>query len=125
MTRGMNRRLSHHLCMLLLLATQQVALAHAAWHARVQPGKAATYEQDHAHPHQAHDHGEVGHGGSDVQSSLCAFDLAFGQVLGGVHGASAPLVTAELPAVPGSYRFIPRHGSDAVPEISRGPPARL
>jgi hypothetical protein len=120
----LNRRHIHYLCALFLLIAQQGALAHAAWHARVQADEvfAAEYGHNHAH-HDGHAH--AGGEPADIQASLCAFDLAFGQVLGGAHGGTTTLVTAELPVTPANYNYTPRRGRDAVPEVSRGPPARL
>ena len=108
--------------MVLLLVAQQGALVHAAWHAsaRLDP---VTGQASHT-PNDS----RIGNGrgnSDDAQASLCAFDLAFGQMLGGAHGANAPVITAELPTASATYHFVPRCGSDAVPEVSRGPPALL
>lgn len=112
--------------MVLLLVAQQGALVHAAWHA----GKHTNERLDPVTGQASHTPNDsriaTGHGNSDdAQASLCAFDLAFGQMLGGAHGANAPAITAELPTASATYHFVPRCGSDAVPEVSRGPPALL
>ena len=109
--------------MVLLLVAQQGALVHAAWHAsaRLDP---VTGQASHTPKDSRIGHGR-GNSDDDAQASLCAFDLAFGQMLGGAHGANAPVITAELPTASATYHFVPRCGSDAVPEVSRGPPALL
>lgn len=132
----MPRRLFHYFCVLLLLVAQQGALAHAAWHAAGGPAHARDahdahdrHDGDaHAHHGDAHDHQDTHdrHGdSSDGQAHLCALDLAFGQVLGGAHGACTPPVVAEMPAVVATYIFNPRLGTEAVPAQSRGPPVIL
>lgn len=115
----MSRRFFHYFCVILLLLAQQGALVHATWHAG---------EDAHAHAHEGHAQEQAGDhessaGGS--QRNLCAFDLAFGQVLGGVHGACALPLAVELPAAIASYTFNPRLGCEAVPAHSRGPPQHL
>jgi hypothetical protein len=109
----MPTRFIHYICVALLLIAQQGALAHATWHAGKTQHNAAELESP------------AGHENRDSQSSLCDFDLAFGHVLGGVHGSSAPQITAELPAAIATYLFNPRLGSEAVPAHSRGPPQHL
>ncbi len=120
----MSRRFYHYLCVVLLLIAQQDALVHAAWHAG--GGDARAHEAQHeGHAHDLHDPRDNNSGGNESptgQASLCAFDLAFGQVLGGVHGSCVLPVIAELPAAIASYTFNPRLGSEAVPAHSRGPP---
>ena len=117
----MPRRFFHTLCVLLLLVAQQGALFHATWHASrdVQATQAA-----HGYYVDDRDTGPSPNGRSS-QGGLCAFDLAFGQVLGGVHGSCAPLVSADLPAGITAYPFNPRLDSEAVPAQSRGPPVLL
>jgi len=114
----MPRRFFHSLCVLLLLVAQQGALVHATWHAGAD-----------AHVHERYAHGQdAEHGlppGKSSQRNLCAFDLAFGQVLGGVQGSCTPLIIAVLPAGHTPYPFNPRPGSEAVPALSRGPPVLL
>ena len=120
------RRLFHYLCIFLLLVAQQGAIVHATWHAG---GDAQAHQQPDREGHDAHEGHAQDHDASPElpagQASLCAFDLAFGQVLGGVHGSCALPVVTELPAVIAGYTFNPRRGSDAVPTLSRGPPAFL
>lgn len=121
----MPRRLFHYFCVVLLLVAQQGALAHAAWHAA---GSAAHIQDAHDHDGDAHDQQDTHDHRSDLsdsQAHLCALDLAFGEVLGGAHGASALPVVAELPAVVATYVFNPRLGTEAVPAHSRGPPVLL
>jgi hypothetical protein len=115
----MPRRFVHYLCVFLLLIAQQGALVHATWHAGGDIHAGETQ-------HDAADRGSsADQENRDSQSDLCDFDLTFGHVLGGVHGSSAPQVTAELPAAIATYRFNPRLGSEAVPAHSRGPPQHL
>ncbi len=112
-------RFVHYLCVALLLIAQQGALVHATWHAGGDVHAGQT-------PRDAADHeSSAGQESRDSQSNLCDFDLAFGQVLGGVHGSSAPQITAGPPAAIATYRFNPRLGSEAVPAHSRGPPQHL
>jgi hypothetical protein len=112
---NMRRRLIHFLCGFLLLAAQHGALMHATWHAGT---GALAHKHAQAANHQSpDDHGR--------QGNLCAFDLAFGQVLGGVHGSCAQPLTAELPAAVANNAVNPRSGSEAVPALSRGPPVLL
>ena len=100
--------------MLLLLFAQQSALSHASWHAGV---NALLKNAD----------GRAQLTGAGQQSplakdSLCAFDMAFGQVLGGTHGACAPAAFA--PAVVERILDLsaPRlHAATLTPK-SRGPP---
>lgn len=123
------RRHFPYLCILLLLIAQQSALAHATWHAagRAQAHAGDTHahaaherSDEHASDH-AHDHDEPAGG----HANLCAFDLTFGQLLGGAHGACALPIVADLPASIATYVFNPRLGTEAVPALSRGPPPRL
>lgn len=111
----MSRQIFHYLCLILLLIAQQGAIAHATWHAGGDARAHETETLDHASQQESP-------GGP---ASLCAFDLAFGQVLGGVHGSCAPPVATALPAAIAVYAFNPRLGSDAVPAHSRGPPLFL
>jgi hypothetical protein len=112
----MPTRFVHCLCIALLLIAQQGALVHATWHAGQTQRDAAERESPSGHENRD---------SHDSQSNLCDFDLAFGHVLGGVHGSSAPQIIAELPAATPSYLFNPRLGSEAVPAHSRGPPQHL
>jgi len=112
----MFRPLIHYLCVFLLLVAQQGAIVHATWHAG---GGTRAHESD------IHGHGTEQRESPSGQRSLCALDLALGQVLGGVHGSCAPSVANALPAAIAIYKFNPRLGSDAVPAQSRGPPIFL
>ncbi|HTE14614.1 MAG TPA: hypothetical protein VK642_06020, partial [Burkholderiales bacterium] len=83
---------------------------------------------EQAHQDQARDHQQESDADASTkgtQNKLCAFDLAFGQVLGGVHGAGAPQIAFVLPTVINVFVFNPRLGSEAVPAQSRGPPLYL
>lgn len=121
----MPRKLIHYFCVVLLLVAQQGALVHAAWHA----GGGT------AHVHDAHDHVGDAHDQQntrdylgdppDSQANLCALDLAFGEMLGGAHGASGLPIMAWLPAEVATTVFNPRLGTEAVPAHSRGPPIFL
>ena len=113
----MSRRFFHYFCIALLLIAQQSAIVHATWHAG---GDAHAHEKPvgdrHDHEHDADDPAPGG------QGNLCAFDLAFGQVLGGAHGLCVVPNAAELTTVVAVHTFNPRLGSEAVPALSRGPP---
>ncbi len=120
-------RLFTAVCALLLLFAQFGALAHASWHATHGHVDAAATTQvaepasEHTDAH-AHEHND---GHAPGQASLCAFDLAFGQVLGGVH-AGAPLTFALAPGAV-SHLDIPaaRLHAEALSPKSRGPPRFL
>ena len=117
----MSCRFFHKLCVLLLLVAQQGALMHATWHASggAQTGRIAKAQLIHAQGAGAGSEAPTG------QRSLCAFDLALGQVMGGVHGSCAPQIVAKLPATLATYPFNPRVSSEAVSALSRGPPVLL
>lgn len=117
----MSRRFFHKLCVLLLLLAQQGALMHATWHASggAQTGRIAKAQLIHAQGSGDNNKAPSG------QRGLCAFDLALGQVLGGVHGSCVPQIIAELPAALAIYPFNPRVTSEAVSAVSRGPPVLL
>lgn len=112
-------RLFTALCIAVLLLVQFGALTHAAWHA---------HEGAHAH-----EPGSAAHDGAESeapaypasQADLCAFDAAFGQVLGGVH-ACVPLTAALAPGAV-SILDIPasRLHAEALSPKSRGPPLFL
>jgi hypothetical protein len=118
----MSTRFVHYLCVALLLIAQQGALVHATWHAA---GDIHAGETQHNAADRESSAGQQNRDSQSDQSNLCDFDLAFGHVLGGVHGSSAPQLTAELPAAIATYLFNPRLGSEAVPAHSRGPPQHL
>jgi len=107
------------LCAFLLLVAQHGALTHALWH--------AGHAHD-AHQSYAHDQADSYRGKGKIpsgQSSLCPFDMAFGQVLGGTHGVCAPL--AFVPAVVERIHDLttPRLHAEALSPRSRGPPVLL
>lgn len=116
----MPRIIFHVVCVLLLLIAQQGALVHAMWHANA---------DSHAHAFDGQTHAPDGDDapltGQRNQDSLCAVDLAFGQVLGGIHGACALPLAVDLPAAATCYTFNPRLGCEAIPAHSRGPPVLL
>jgi hypothetical protein len=112
----MQRRGFHYLCVFLLLFAQQSAISHASWHAGggAHTGHAAGLAQPT----------DAGHETPYAAESLCDFDLAFGQVLGGTHGAAPPasfvaVIAGELPDL-----STPRLRAAALSPKSRGPPAR-
>jgi hypothetical protein len=112
--RSSARRLVQLGCIFLLLFAQQVALTHAIWHAH------GGNSSDVTTPVAAHpDHGRPG------VSTVCAFDAAFGQVLGAVSGGgsvSVPRVSApETPLQ--SFRALASR--DFLHPLSRGPPPLL
>ena len=107
--------------MLLLLAAQQGALMHATWHASggTQTSRIAKAPLSSAQGSGDNNKAPTG------QRGLCAFDVALGQVLGGVHGSSVPQIVAELPATLATYPFSPRASSEVISAVSRGPPVLL
>ena len=111
----MPRRFFHCLCVLLLLIAQQGALSHASWHAG---GGAQGPAGDSGHTYEADSQPEAPRG----QQYLCAFDMAFGQVLGGTHNAGMP--TALVLPVSASIHDLaaPRPRAAALSPKSRGPP---
>jgi hypothetical protein len=110
------RRLMQLCCILLLLFAQQTALTHALWHAERQlPAAAGTSSTAHV-THES--------GGADI-ALLCAFDVAVGQVLGGVASSSytPPQPTATSGAPHRLARSSPPSYFPAA--LSRGPPSLL
>ena len=110
------RRLMQLCCIFVLLFAQQAALTHAVWHAH---GQAAAGALGHTQADAARD-SKV----PDV-AALCAFDAAYGQVLGaapcGSHDTCAGC-TAD------ARQPHDRHASafqDFLAPLSRGPPASL
>ena len=99
-------------CIFLLLFAQQSALTHAAWHAFGAAGapeqRAAVSSQDGSPP---------------VEAVLCAFDAAYGQVLGAAAG-SAPMTA---PPALAAGAPLQSHAPFTVPQflapLSRGPPS--
>ena len=55
-------------------------------------------------------------------STLCAFDLAFGQVLGGVHGDGAPLALVSVGSTSALDIPAASRNAEALAPKSRGPP---
>ena len=104
-------------CIFALLFAQFGALTHAAWHAHDGHGS-----------HLAN----VGEGGGannneqpSSQAELCGFDLAFGQVLGGLHAGGA-LPLAIVPGVETLLDLpVARLRAEALAAKSRGPPVLL
>lgn len=101
------------LCAIVLFA-QQAALTHVVWHAAAQStheGNAGASEPDRAPAREL--------------ASLCAFDAAFAQVLGGgAHGSDPGFTqTAITQVVP--YRSRGFVGFEAPTPRSRGPPLIL
>lgn len=121
MRRLLSRKLSVVFSFLLLFA-QFGALTHAAWHAHADI-------QTYVHS-AAHDHGDAGHTHNDElpvshHAELCAFDIAFGQVLGGVHACAAlalPITGGEIAALD---LPVSRLKAEALSPKSRGPPRLL
>jgi hypothetical protein len=113
----MRRAFSTAACVLLLLFAQFGALTHATWHAH-----AGEHTTDPAHGNGDRARHEQLPSG---QAELCAFDLAFGQVLGGLHaGGALPLAIMagvetllDLP--------VSRLRAEALAAKSRGPPVLL
>ena len=111
---SVNRGLIQVLCALVLFA-QQAALTHLVWHAAAE--RSAQQDQVVAH----------GHDRTPAQklAGLCAYDAAFGQVLGGAF-AAAP---AALPDTAASQAVLHPQAvftaADALTPRSRGPPVLL
>jgi len=105
----MRRTLLVFACMLLLLVAQQGALTHAIWHAHQN-------RSNHSHSVVDKHHAPAG------QASLCAFDLAFGQVLGTAHGGSATLVVIAVDAERIHDLPASRLHAETLSPKSRGPP---
>ena len=123
----MSRRFFPTLCVLLLLVAQQGALFHATWHV-----SGATQVDHPVHGHDGHvvdshvgPESLPGKGGESGQGSLCVFDLAFGQVLGGTHGVCAPLVFVRTVVERIHDVTVPRLHVAALSPKSRGPPVLL
>ena len=114
--RYMPRHLMHLCCVFLLLFAQQAALTHAVSHTH---GRAPAREL-------AQQRVDVKHGSqSSGVATLCAFDAAFGQVLGAAPcgtyaAASAPAANA----APAHAAYAAAH-QDFLAPLSRGPPASL
>ncbi len=96
-------------CVLLLLIAQQGALTHAIWHA---------HQTKTTHSYSALNKHQTPAG----QANLCAFDLAFGQMLGTAHGGGTTLtvIAADIERI----RDVPvaRLHAEALSPKSRGPP---
>jgi hypothetical protein len=118
----MSRRYFHTLytlCVLVLLVAQHGALTHAVWH---------VYKAHQAQAYADSDRGDAYLSGRESPSKpvdLCAFDLAFGQVLGGTHSACMPAAFA--PAVVERIHDLTatRLHVAALSPKSRGPPVLL
>jgi hypothetical protein len=115
----MSRRFFHCICVLLLLMAQQGALVHATWHA----GSDARAQASPAQEQQRDGRQDSSRPGS--KTSLCAFDLAFGQVLGGTHSPCTPF--AFIAAAVECIRdpALPQLRAAALTPKSRGPPVLL
>ena len=115
----MPRRFFHCICVLLLLIAQQGALVHATWHAGGDARAQANPAQE-----------QLRDGGKDFsrpgsKRSLCAFDLAFGQVLGGTHNACTPLALMAVAVEGIGDPALPQLRAAALSPKSRGPPVLL
>jgi hypothetical protein len=101
-------------CIFLLVFAQQTALTHAVWHSYT-PAAAHAGEALATHPDQ---------GGYDLVA-VCAFDAAFGQVLGAAaergHRCPHSAVKGETPQ--SSYRA--SASRDLLTPSCRGPPSLL
>ena len=102
------------LCAFVLFA-QQAALTHGVWHAAASQS---------AHEPHGGAHGDERTPATEL-SSLCVFDAAFGQVLGGApatHQSACAETTASQRAL---YHGRAYTAADALTPRSRGPPALL
>lgn len=114
----MSQSIYRYLCVLLLLIAQQGALGHATWHA----GGDARAARGNASLAQTQD---SGHKVPLGQGTLCAFDLAYGQVMGATHGAC--IAAAFVPmGVERIQEGAPRQLiATVISPHSRGPPVLL
>ena len=108
MVGNMKRVYLHLACILLLLFSQQVALAHFASHVHGEPPA----QQD-------------GKGKASFQSGLCGLHGAFAQVLGGVGAASPIHSPRHCVAERASYQSDSYYTAAALTPPSRGPPVLL
>ena len=99
------RRLLHFGFAFLLLFAQQVALAHAAWHA-FDPASEHRQEQ----------------GDASFQGELCSLHGVFGQVLGGVQCDALALAVAPNVAADAAHAPVLRFVLFTELYRSRGPP---
>jgi hypothetical protein len=108
------RTLFHCVFAFLLLVAQQGALLHVVWH--VHDGQLAQVQA-------THEHATNGNERTSGQAALCPFDMAFGQVLGAMHGDSMVLV--HLAATVERFHDLtaPQLHAEALSPQSRGPPA--
>lgn len=119
----MHRTLSSAVCAVLLVIAQFGALTHALWHASGEASEHGGISMPVAAHHAGHAHDGLSHDEQPAtQAVLCAFDLAFGQVLGMAHGGGLlPLhvapATVSIPYVPAS-----RLRAEVLSPKSRGPP---
>ena len=109
-------------CILLLLVAQYGALTHAVWHAH---GRVPAPLHTGTGPANTQDYGAAGDGQLPSPSRLCGFDLAFGEVLGGVHGVCLDFVAVDPDARREAQSMRARHSVEPVSALSRGPPALL
>jgi hypothetical protein len=99
----------------LLLAAQHGALTHALLHAGwLAQGKSAV----HAQAQSAQDDGSR----KSQTVELCAFDLVYSQVLGGVHGGYDLAFSAAEHVLVITAVLAVRNSVTVVPYDSRGPP---
>jgi len=110
------RRLMQLCCIFLLLFAQQAALTHAVSHARVQAPAGVLKAPSAAGAH-----------GSRMPdaAALCAFDAAYGQVLGAAPCSGHDWASGHAPdAAPARVRYASPF-QDFLAPLSRGPPAFL
>jgi hypothetical protein len=112
--RRLSRALNQILCAFLLFA-QQAALTHAVGHAlaeqSTQQRAADAYEREHAPAPKLAD--------------LCAYDAAFGQVLGGIAATPASVVPVVAVCRTVLHRSRACTAADVLTPRSRGPPVLL
>ena len=99
----------------LLLAAQHAALTHATWHAY--RGSSSAQRVPGAGNGAAKD--------TAPESSLCRFDVAFGQVLGGAHGSGCDICAPELATERTVPSPRPYAAAIALSFHSRAPPVLL
>lgn len=110
------RAMLRYFCATLLLVAQQGALTHAIWHAI----------GDHQTHAQAQEFAPLaGQQDTPYPATLCAFDLAFDQVLGGTYGSGVPLGLISIVAQGIDDLTTSQPPAATLSPRSRGPPVLL
>src|SRR5262245_1058845 len=107
------RAFFHCVVVFLLLIAQQGAMLHAVWHAYAGQHERASVQAT------AHQNGS---GSPSNQAGLCAFDVAFGQMLGFTHSGGVVLAYMPVAGVRTHDITAPRLHAEVLSPKSRGPP---